>query len=189
MSSRNLEKLTFLFWLVTIPPGAAAGFGPGEAAARSQPISARERSAAGNADFRVLFWYRRADPLATFQYQVYDLRKGEYTPAVDTWIKDVEMKYPAYTAFMRNVNLAVEEGKTEKLKVGAVIKRELTVAAALSGVILGSPINSSARPFESLQGLGSPTTRRSSPISNDRSFLNPGPTPFPVPVPYPRPHP
>ncbi len=189
MSPRYLEKLTLLFWLVTIPSGAAAGFGPGEAAARSQPTSAREHSAAGNADFGVVFWYRRADPLATFQYQIYDLRKGEYTPAVETWIKDVEKKYPAYTAFMRNVNLAIEQGETEKLKVGAVIKRELTVAAALTGVILGSPINSSARPFESLQGLGSPATRRSSPISSDRSFLNPAPIPFPVPVPYPRPHP
>ena len=53
------------------------------------------------------------------------------------WLKDVQTKYPAYVAFGRDVDLDREKGKTDLLKVGAVIKRELMVAAALSGVEIG----------------------------------------------------
>ena len=78
---------------------------------------------------------------------------------------------------------------SQALKVGSVLKRELTVAAALSGVILGSPINSSGRPFESLRSSSASINRQTGSVSNDRSFLNASPVPFPVPMPYPRPHP
>jgi hypothetical protein len=96
--------------------GPAHGFGPGEAAARSQsghPIV----QTVGNADFKVLIWFRRADPLATFKYQVYDVRKGEYTAAVETWVKDVQTKYPSYLAVVRDVDLKHENGETEKLRL------------------------------------------------------------------------
>ena len=62
-----------------------------------------------------------------------------------------------------------------------MIKRELTVTAALSGVNLGGSINSRARPFESLRYSGSTANRQASPLSGDRSFLYAGPTSFPVP--------
>jgi hypothetical protein len=184
MFSKSVWKLTLLLGTVTGMP-ATAGFGPGEAAARSQTAPSARR----NADFKVLLWYRHADPLASFKYQVYDLRKSEYTSAVDVWVKDVQVKYPAYTAFIRDVDLAAEKGETDLLKVGAVIKRELSVAAALSGVVLGSPINSRGRRIEPPQNSSPRTDRRAGALSIDRSFLNPSPTPFPVPLPYPRPHP
>ena len=106
-------------------------FGPGEAAGGSQ------RGQAAAADFKVLVWYRRDDALGTFKYQIYDLRKGEYSAAVDAWIKDIPAKYPAYIVLVRDVDLRREKGETEMLKVGSVIKRELMVAAAMSGVALG----------------------------------------------------
>lgn len=184
------------FWMLTLPIGMVVGapviafaFGPGEAAARSSSPSSSSDHEQRHADFKILVWYRRADPLATFKYQVYDVRKGEFTPAVVAWIKNVEAKYPAYTAFTRDVDLSVENGKTDALKVGSVVKRELTVAAALSGVILGSPINGGGRPFESLRSARSSTNRQTGPSSLDRSFLNTSPGLFPVPIPYPRPHP
>ena len=61
-------------------------------------------------------WYRRADPLVTFNYQVYNLRKGEFTPAVEAWMSEVHGKYPAYTAFTRDVNLNAEKGNTDALR-------------------------------------------------------------------------
>jgi hypothetical protein len=183
MFSQNW-KLALLLGMVT-GAHATAGFGPGEAAARPR-ITPRARR---NADFKVLFWYRRADPLASFKYQVYDSRKGEYTPAVEAWVKDVQVKYRAYTAFIRDVDLGVEKGKTDSLKVGAVITRELSVAAALSGVIVGSPISSYGRQVQRLQNQRPPIERRASTLTIDRSFLNLSPAPFPVPMPYPRPHP
>jgi hypothetical protein len=64
-----------------------------------------------------LIWFRRADPLATFKYQVYDVRKGEYTAAVETWVKDVQTKYPSYLAVVRDVDLKHENGETEKLRL------------------------------------------------------------------------
>jgi hypothetical protein len=189
MSSKRCFELTLLFGLVTGAPRAAAGFGPGEAAARFQPVATGEEQRIVRADFKVVFWYRRVDPLASFNYQVYDLRKGEYTPTVDVWTKNVQLKYPAYIAFTRDVDLSMEKGKSDSLKVGSVIRRELTVAAALSGVILGSPINSRGRAFESLQNSAAAGKQNTLPFSTDRSFLKTSPAPFPVPMPYPRPHP
>jgi len=100
MISRGLLKTTLL--ILTIPSGSAAmEFGPGEAAGGSQ------RGQAATADFKVLVWYRRDDALGTFKYQVYDLRKGEYSAAVDAWIKDIPAKYPAYIVLVRDVDLGM----------------------------------------------------------------------------------
>ena len=59
-------KLVVALLCILCTSGLAAEFGPGEAAARSHAV---------RADFKVLVWYRRADPLATFKYVVYDVRK------------------------------------------------------------------------------------------------------------------
>ena len=72
-----------------------------------------------------MVWYRRDGPLDTFKYQVYDVRKGQYTPAVDVWIQLLRTKYPAYDVMIREVDLTREQGETESLKVGSVVKREL----------------------------------------------------------------
>jgi hypothetical protein len=160
--------------------GTPGEFGPGEAAARSQVV---------RADFKVLFWYRRADPLATFKYVVYDMRKGEYSSAVDTWLKDVQTKYPAYVAFSRDIDLDREKGKTDSLKVGTVIKRELMVAASMSGVEIGGMGHMYRAPSISSPNQPTGLNRQPGAVSNDRSFLNRVPTSFPVPIPYPRPHP
>jgi hypothetical protein len=188
MSLERFWKLTLLIAIIPRAAFAAADFGPGEAAARSQP-GRSSRQIAAKADFKVVVWYRRADPLATFKYEVYDLRKGEYTAAVDAWIRDVPTKHPAYVAVVCDVDLEREKGKTEKLKVGSVIQRELMVAAAMSGIVVGGPPNISPAPSYSLQNLAPRVKLQPGTMSSDRSFLNPGPTPFPVPMPYPRPHP
>jgi hypothetical protein len=182
MITRGLLKTTLL--ILTIPSGSTAmEFGPGEAAGGSQ------RGQAAAADFKVLVWYRRDDALGTFQYQVYDLRKGEYSAAVDAWIKDIPAKYPAYIVLVRDVDLKRAQGETEMLKVGSVIKRELMVAAAMSGVLLGGPPTISPGPPDSLRNLAPRANLQPGRLSSDRSFLNQNPTLFPVPVPYPRPHP
>jgi hypothetical protein len=173
-------KVMLVFLCSLCPAATAAEFGPGEAAARNHAV---------RADFKVLVWYRRADPLATFKYVVYDVRKGEYSPAAQAWLKDVQAKYPAYVAFSRDVDLDREKGNTDLLKVGAVIKRELMVAAALSGVEIGRPGPIRRAPSFSSQNQTPVSSRRPGAVSNDRSFLNPAPTSFPVPIPYPRPHP
>jgi hypothetical protein len=153
------------------------------------------KNAASQPDFKVLVWYRRDDPLGTFKYEVYDVRKAEYTNAVDHWVSKIEKSYPAYFVVVRGVDLKRERGETEQLKVGSVIKRELMVAAAMSGVFLGggpslgfqsAPETSRAqRPATSVGSLNRPLGS----AGIDRSYLNPPPTPFPVPIPYPRPHP
>jgi len=180
--------LTLTTLIGAITPNAWPAFGPGEASGRANQARSEGSRGDGHAELKVLIWFRRADPLATFNYQVYDLRKGEFTSAVMEWIKDIDAKYPAYTAYTRDVDLSIEKGKTEALKVGSVIKRELTVAAALSGVILGSPISGHNRPFETLRGTNSSAGQRTqlSPFSPDRSFLHTAPPTFPVPFPYPR---
>jgi hypothetical protein len=146
-------------------------------------------------DYKVVVWYRRNQPLETFKYQAYDVRKGEYTPAVDSWVELMRTKYPGYEVLVRSVDLAREKGQTEALKVGSVIQRELMVVASLEGVFIGDGVT-----------RGSPRTRTSSPLLSGGAGrtgpqmttgprpsravdLNPPSATFPVPMPYPRPHP
>ena len=49
-------------------------------------------------------------------------------------------KYPAYDITSREVDLAREQGETESLKVGSVIKSELMAAAALGGIVIGDTV-------------------------------------------------
>ncbi len=165
-----------------------------KAAAGTQSSGVAKRSAE-RPDFKVLVWYRRDDPLGTFKCEVYDVRKGEYTTAVDAWVRNIETSYPAYLVVVRGVDLKRERGETEKLKVGSVIKRELIVAAGMSGVFLDGGASLSPRPSLGASRAPGPAASVGSlnrPLGAagiDRSYLNPLPTPFPVPVPYPRPHP
>ena len=162
---------------------------------QTMAASAEPPAAPGAADFRVVVWYRRDQPLETYKYQAYDQRKGEYTPAVDDWITLLRTKYPAYQVRVRNVFLEREKGATEALKLGSVIHEELLGAAALQGVFLGTPeLRPPARsliPRIEVQ-TAPPVPGRPAPLGAafpDRSHLSPPAPSFPVPLPYPRPHP
>ncbi len=167
--------------LVILPVPRAVAFGPGEASGGARAGQSAQRLP-GRADFVVLVWYRRNDPLGTFQHQVYDMRRGEYTEAVEAWIHDIRTKYPAYLVLVRPVDLSREAGQTEQLKVGSVIHRELLIAAAAAGVLVGEPLRISPGPSYSSQGRAPAVQRMPAP---DRSFLNPPPTVPYYPV-YPR---
>jgi hypothetical protein len=174
--------------LLALPSSVALALGPGEAASRGV------QRAAGAVDFKVLVWYRRADPVATFKYEIYNVRKGEYTSKVDDWIEAVRTKYRGFYLVVRDVDLKREKGETELLKVGSVISRELAVAAAGVGIVYG-PAHLGSRPSgygvfgtSPAVGLGRAPGRSGmagSPLG-DRTYLNQAPTPFPVPVPFPR---
>lgn len=179
----RLKRARLLIWsssfLATVCAAPAAAVGPGEAAG----------SRVRRADLEILVWYRRADPLGTFKYQVYDVRKGQYTAAVGAWVDDIRKKHPAYIVIVRDLDLKREPGETESLKVGSVIKRELMVAAAFAGIIPGAAPNVGPGPFS--PGIAQPARLQPlpRPLSNDRTYLAPNPAPFPFPYPYPRPHP
>src|SRR5437016_4123991 len=138
MSRPGMLSLIILVLTILGAPRAVA-FGPGEAAGGPRAVQAA-KPMPSRAEFVVLVWYRRNDPLGTFQYQVYDVRKGEYTAAVVAWVRDIRTKYPAYLVLVRTVDLSRESGSTEKLKVGSVIHRELLIAAAASGVLVGETL-------------------------------------------------
>ncbi len=144
-------------------------------------------------EYRIAIWYDRARPLGTFKYQVYDLRKGEYTRAVDDWLTHLRTRYPGYEAKLRDVVLAREKGATDQLRVGAVLNRELLAAAALEGVFLGVPIANPGGSQPSFALPASPPDRGFTPLPRlmppVRLDLGPPPPSFPVPMPYPRPHP
>jgi hypothetical protein len=169
-----LHNVTFPVWSVVLAIATASpvlAFGPGEADGSPRPRPP-------HADFMVLIWYRRDDPLGTFQQQVYDVRKGEYTPAVEEWVESTRAKYPSYLVLVRPVDLGRERGKTEKLKVGSVIHRALMRAAAEAGVFLGAPVSLGPGPSAG-QGQAPRASRMPTP---DRSFLNNGPNGLNLPV-------
>jgi hypothetical protein len=170
--------------IAATPTGTVAG--PGEAAGRPWPAKTSAPGLEG-IEYVVLIWYRRNDPIGTFQHQTYDVRKGEYTTAVDDWVRLMEEKFPAYLVRVRKVDLERERGATEQLKVGSVIQRELLVAAAESGVVLGAPLRIGPGP-SAATGRASRPARPIMPGSGgSRTDLGPSPPSFPFPMPYPRP--
>jgi hypothetical protein len=171
----------------------ASGAGTG-AAALQDSMLAPPATSSRQADFKIVIWYRHDRPLDTFRYQIYDLRKGQYTKAVDDWLTVMHTRFPAYDAVMRDVDLGREKGETESLKVGSIIRQELLAAAALEGVFIGGaaggqPLSRIPRiglpPRPELMGRPSLLGPRAAPPID----LNPPQPSFPVPVPYPRPHP
>jgi hypothetical protein len=158
----------------------SAAPGPGEAAGRAWRTGSIAWPS-GRPDFIVLVWYHRAQALGTFQYQLYDVRKGEYTPAVDAWVRETRARYPDYVVTARAVDLSREKGETEMLRVGSVVHRELLAAAARAGVFPGPAFNVSPGPATSTPSPVQPGNRMAAP---DRSFLQGSPAPS-IPV-YPR---
>jgi hypothetical protein len=152
-------------------------------------------STSPRADYKVVIWYRRDRPLDTFKYQIYDVRKGEYTPAVDAWLELMRSRYPAYHVSVRDVDLSREKGETESLKVGSVVMRELTAVAGFEGIVLGERVEGRlSRPLVPRPRLSAPpgiTGQTYSPgLGPPRSSeLNPPAYTYPIPMPYPRPHP
>ena len=169
--------------IVAMPHPADAG--PGEAGRGSRTNSAVGPIPTG-AEYMVLVWYRGDDALGTFEHQTYDVRKGEYTEAVTDWIRMMRKKYPRHVVRVLPVDLDRERGATEMLKVGSVIRGELLMAAAQSGVVLGAPIRIGPGPYATQRPSSRPGVR---PGSSRPSNLNPPGASMPFPIPYPRPHP
>lgn len=192
MPRRAMKRLVRAVLLLTLAFAAAgpraALAGPGEAGRGRRPARTARHGLAG-VDFVVLIWFRRDDPLATFQYQAYDVRRGEYTEAVDDWIALMRQKYPHYLVRVHRVNLDRERGATEQLKVGSVIYRELLMAAAESGVILGAPLQIGPEPHAVQHPSARILTWPETPGAGGTTNINPPANTSPFPVPYPRPHP
>jgi hypothetical protein len=166
-------------------------------AARAQTAPAVQHpSISPRADYRVVIWYRQDRPLDTFKYQIYDMRKGEYTPAVDAWLELMRSKHLAYVVTVRDVDLRREKGETESLKVGAVVVRELTAAASLEGIVMGGSVGAGLpRAATPRPGPATPprgiTSRRLPPGMGwpGAADINPPSYTYPFPVPFPRPRP
>lgn len=176
MTLRRMLGLAAIAIAVALPAAAGPGeAGPGRAASKPVQIDL------AGIDYVVLVWYRRDQPLETFKHQTYDVRKGEYRPEVDAWLRLMHDKHPSYVVHVRRVILARERGATEKLKVGSVIYGELLMAAAEAGVVPGAPM-----PIGPVAGPArTPGVNRTSSLpQTDRSFLDSSSTPG-IPV-YPR---
>jgi hypothetical protein len=160
-----------------------AAAGPGEAASGRKSAGANATNLAG-ADHVVVIWYRLDQPLETFKYQTYDIRKGEYTPAVDDWIALMHAEHSRYLVLVRKVDLSRERGDTDQLKIGSVIHRELLIAAAHSGVILGAPLQIGPGSYATQRQTPNTPKRVEMPGAGGASNLAPGAAGIPM---FPRP--
>jgi hypothetical protein len=166
--------------LLFLTIGIVNGLAPKAAA---QDRAAEDARPAPHVDLKILFWYDRNHPLESFKQQVYDVRKGEYTPRVDAWLAMVKKQHPHYVAYVREIDLARFRGTNDSLKAGDAIIAEFLAVAFENGVDLTGPprIYAGARP-----------TERAKPLirgSSAPAFLAPGAGSSPFPIPYPRPHP
>jgi hypothetical protein len=80
--------------------------------------------AASPPDFMVVFWYARSDPLTSMRHQTYDVRKGQYTPAVRQWVETLATKYPAYAAYVKEVRVDPKSSDRERKQLATLILQE-----------------------------------------------------------------
>jgi hypothetical protein len=173
---------------------AASGTKP--QAQPAQPPRETRPAPRATPDYKVVFWFGRDG----WKNQVYDVRKGQYTKAVDDWVNYVEVDPSGYVlpgrmATVRDVYLNSEKGRTEQEKLASAIER-------FQAGILGVGKTPEPRPYPRFHfETASPSERRAQPprlgpLSSGRPpgmaaplELGPSGSRFPFPFPYPRPHP
>jgi hypothetical protein len=139
-------------------------------------------------DYKVVFWLDRGQ----FRSRAYDVRKGQYTKAVQDWVDHQQYDSSGYLildrlATVREVYLDREKGNSEAEKLEFAIKRELAKLENFDpSQIRWGTTPAQVSPVR-LQPLR-PVFVTPLPVPANTSIQ---PYPFPVPVPYPfsRPHP
>jgi hypothetical protein len=165
-----------VFQLLSSAVGAAE-FGPGEAAAGARAVDRHARKA----DFKVLVWYHQKDPLGTFKYEIYDLRREQEIAKIEAWINEMRTKYPAFIVLVHDVDLARQRGATESLKVGSVIQNELAIAAARAGIITGGGLDLGPGPNLGVRVIPRLELLPGSPAGNRATYMNSPSLSYPLP--------
>jgi hypothetical protein len=158
-------------------------------------------------DYKVVFWYRRADPLSSMRDQVYDVRKGQYTATVAKWLEMMLAAHPDYDAYAKDFRVDPEQAATEKKQLATMVLQEYLAKGGPGngcgvrdeqGIYGHGGLSSLTAPRRS-PGLTEPAFRSdASAYSRGSGFMNspganrPAPIavpPGPFPYPYARPHP
>ena len=92
---------------------------------------------AGTPAIKLVIWYDRALPFETFRYRAYDIRKGQYTKAVDNWMALMERSYRGYTVLVRDLQVA--EGDSAG-RIAAAVEDERLALARLILTSIDSPV-------------------------------------------------
>lgn len=169
-------------------PGSGNSKGP--TSAKSSPTMAH---------FKVVFWFDGT----SWKSQAYDLRRAEYTKAVEDWVNRAEFDSlgfarPGRMTIVREVALPESPVETQGQRLAAEIREELQ--RTLRGVDRAKRVSefqeTSPRPGDRPGGAMSFVRPRARPVKTPTrppgwSGVRPGPLPMPspFPYPYPRPHP
>src|SRR4051812_28762819 len=88
------------------------------------PTRAQPQPSPDPPEYQIAFWYRRSDPLNTFRHRVYDVRKGQYTGAVEQWLRTMQEHHPDYVAYVKPLRLKPDRGQTEEKQLATAILSE-----------------------------------------------------------------
>jgi hypothetical protein len=139
-------------------------------------------------DYKVAYWFKRDNPLDTFQFKIYDATKGEYSPAVDQWLTTMKTRFPRHVAFIREYHATSEELADKVIgQLMVIVGPNLGYGLRDTNGLWGGRNLPKllSEPVRSLPPVGS-----SSLISRpSATYLNPVTPPSPFPYPYTRPHP
>jgi hypothetical protein len=75
-------------------------------------------------DFKIAFWYLRSDPLNTFRHRTYDVRRGQYTRAVEDWLRAMKRDHRDYEAYIKDVRLEPDIGQGAEKQLATLILQE-----------------------------------------------------------------
>lgn len=191
----HLKRMaSMILGLLVLATRLAEAQAPGPAAAPSAAADASKTQAPPSPDFKVVFWYHRRSPLETFRHQVYDVRKGEYTPHVDDWLEKLRKEYPHYLAYVKEVTLKEERERARPQEaVANAVRAELVAAVAPTvrkRIRQPEPfIFGGSSTFQSAPARSARSTQLMPRSSGAPGSYGPPAYTFPNPFPYPRPHP
>ncbi|SIO66550.1 hypothetical protein SAMN05444166_8125 [Singulisphaera sp. GP187] len=173
--------------------------------ALAQGVASTPGEPAPRSGYKVAFLYDRTRPTPTFQYQVYDLGKGQYDhQAVSRWLDVIKARFPDYAAYIKDIPTGHEPGTDERAALMTAIaqekqKVESTFLRALTNEPTRPPTDYERLMHPSISGYNPNPVRStgrsvfSSPLGGSWRFEYAPPSPSypssPFPYPYPRPHP
>lgn len=142
-------------------------------------------------DFKLVCWFKRSNPVNTFQCMPYNVGKGQYTAKVDEWLEMMHEHFPNYRAYVKPVWISTKEHVDVEETLAGVIRHERMMAGGedVDYIPQNSTILSASvgyEPSATQANRGSMTIPGS---GGGAAAYVPQPYPFPNPFPYTRPHP
>lgn len=157
----------------------------------SRPAAEKAIDTTREPDFKIVCWFKRSNPVNTFQSMTYDVGKGQYTAKVDEWLEMMHEHFPNYRAYVKPVWLKTKDPVALEETLAGVVRHERLMAGGEDADYIppNATFISASVGYEPSAARTTGGTRTIPGSSGGPAAFVPQPYSFPNPYPYVRPHP